>query len=270
MGPPPEVPTEIWLQIFRLASEDRGSSLESLRVGPNDRRLGREESVGYKKSLATKLSLVGTCRRWNIIATPLLYEHISVTGQRRYSRVLGGFNRDDGASAKYRNMVTRLDLVCLEEGRGYKIAIELCRAFPELTTLLAALAFTKEDEPTPLFDELSPKLKHLYLLPGSSSMWMLKRVPFSRMVDFLDNHPQLLDISTPYAFSEPESSEERRDWSGKSWPTIRTLVLQNRNQAEVLSACLPSEAFPNLQFVNGLSFGKDVQKSYRNTLAQDW
>jgi hypothetical protein len=36
-------------------------------------------------------------------------------------------------------------------------------------------------------------------------------------------------------------------------------VLQNRNQAEVLSACLPSEALPNLQFVNGLSFGKDVQ-----------
>ncbi|KAJ3510648.1 hypothetical protein NMY22_g15913 [Coprinellus aureogranulatus] len=260
------IPSEVWLQIFRFATEDSGSSPERIQLGPNTSCIGWKESAGYRSSLKTKSALVKTCRLWNAIATPLLYEHISVGSDHQYQRVLAGFKNDDHGF-HLKNLVHRLDIVCEEEKKAMKMAIELCNLFPKLTTLVTSLKLRPEDDPKPLFDALSPLLEELYLLLITYDR-RLEHIPLSHIVQLLDAHPKMVAISIPYRFCDTaEANNVDPTWRSKRWPSLRALVLQTREQANALVSYLPPKAFPNLRTVNGSWSGSAASRELQDVIS---
>lgn len=210
---------------------------------------------------------MNTCRLWSVTATPLLYEHMSITNDPLRARVLEAFST--GPSAHYRHLVKRLDYVCVEEPgkNGFKLLVELCNLFKELTTLVASLVIYRGDKPSPLFNALSPNLKHLYLLPQTrtTATYREELLPLYKIVDFLDKHRQLAGISLSYRF--PKTRKVDPGWNSKSWPSIRTLVLQDEGQAGIIASHLPPGAFPNLQGLNVSWYASGSSELLRNIVS---
>jgi hypothetical protein len=78
--PMSSLPSELWLTIFRLASDIPGildtSVLPSLQDCP--RSWLKVNEATRKTSFMTKLALVRVSRLWNQISLPLLYEHVFI------------------------------------------------------------------------------------------------------------------------------------------------------------------------------------------------
>ncbi|KAJ3535762.1 hypothetical protein NMY22_g6339 [Coprinellus aureogranulatus] len=278
---PPFPPPEVWLRIFHLATEDPSSSLERLELGPKDSNYYVREGAGYRKSLALKLSILRTCRAWNHLATPLLFEHVTVTTDMQYWRLLKALTPNEGqavtspgaslrrySSEDKRNFVHRLDLVLCDEESALKTAVRLTQMFPKLKTLVACLSPSRKGDPYPLLSILPPTLKHLYWTHHPRGYSSTKGLSLSQVVKFFDDHPNLTAVAIPYEFEANEQTQGRyraneqtqgRDralqprvhtYRKKCWPSIRAIVLQNDQQAEVMVTHLPSGAFPNLETVN--------------------
>lgn len=199
-----------------------------------------------------KLDLVKTCRQWRSIATPLLYEHVSITTESQYRGIVKAFN--GGHSDGKKHLISRLDFVCPEVGRAFGNLVDLCNLFKELMTLVASLSLHENDEPSRLLNSLSSNFKNLYVLihPRDTRGWMLRKLPFSLLVNFLDTHSQLAGFSIPFNFHKTaEENHFDRSWNSKSWPSLKTLVLQNHRQAQDFAAYLPGNAFPRIQSLNG-------------------
>lgn len=199
------------------------------------------------------------------MATPLLYEHISITNESQHKRVLKAFR--GGPSERYKGLVTRLDLVCPEKGKALKVLVDLCSLFGEVKTVVASVGFHEDDDPSALLAVLSPNLRHLYLLSGSS-MWSVTKIPLSLIVDFLEKHSQLADISIPFSFYK-DAKENKVDptWRSKRWSSLKTLVMQNESQAGAISSYLRGRAFPNIQTINGSWWGSGNSEEFRSLVS---
>ncbi|TEB27906.1 hypothetical protein FA13DRAFT_1736083 [Coprinellus micaceus] len=185
----PHLPLEIWFQIFRSARDDRSSSLERFKLGPNEGYSRWDETKEYKDTLvrvlrmkwpvsyiqATKLALVKTCRDWNHFATLLLYEHVTLSTIQQcellfqtltceaYSQTLG----IAGASSGYdylRRLVSRLDLYWSDQERALELTARLCSFLPGPHASVVSLVLRNGDEPSTLFNSLPPHVHHLFWL----------------------------------------------------------------------------------------------------------
>ncbi|KAJ3522850.1 hypothetical protein NMY22_g11709 [Coprinellus aureogranulatus] len=240
---PPFPPPEVWLRVFQFATEDPSSSLERLELAPKDSDYYVREGAGYRKSL--------TCRAWNHLATPLLYEHVTVTTDRQYWHLLK-------VPEDKRNFVHRLDLVLCDEESALKTAVRLSQMFPKLKTLVACLSSSQKGDPYNLLNILPPTLKHLYWTHHPRGYGSTKGLSLSQVVQFFDDHPSLTAVAIPYEFEANEQTQGRNRafqsrvhaYKKKCWPSIRTMVLQGDQQAAVMVTHLPSGAFPNLAIIN--------------------
>lgn len=107
MSPRPYTPPEIW-------TESKG-----YRESLVKQRFVQDAWHWFAKALfhieKTKRMIVQTCREWHTVATPLLYEHISVPNRTQFNRILRAFTRGDGKERedchhKRNHLVSRLDL----------------------------------------------------------------------------------------------------------------------------------------------------------------
>ncbi|KAJ3535765.1 hypothetical protein NMY22_g6340 [Coprinellus aureogranulatus] len=246
------VPPEIWLRIFRLATEDPSSPLERYALGPNCGidRYG-QETAGYRRSLALKLALVKTCRVWNSLATPLLHEHLSITtdsqgeglsrafiaDEDQPESALGSAHRRHSSLKDKRDFVRRLDVfLCDEKSSALQTTVEFCRLFPKLQTLVASLAPNKEDDPSTLLYNLPSTLKELFWTrrPGEG-VGMRQRIGLHQAVELFDDHPHLTSVGLPFDFYLSARDRVR---------------LRGPEQAELMATHLAPGAFPSLEIVN--------------------
>ncbi|KAJ3535760.1 hypothetical protein NMY22_g6334 [Coprinellus aureogranulatus] len=285
LGSPSSIaPLEIWAQIFRFFTDNASSSLERYQLGPNGVYHHHwQETSGYRESLADKLVLVQVCREWNELATPLLYEHVSVTTDRQCGRTRKAFalveqasepnaNVEQHSELDRRKLVRRLDLVCENPANALRVAIEFCSLFPELTVLVASLGAQEGDMPSPLLHALPPTLEQLYWThhktSRSSSVEKIEKIPFANLIDFFDGHPHLKSLGIPYAFHPPPSSDiQSRVYRSKRWPSLRAIVFHHASQAKVLAAHLPSGALPSIRKVNASYLQAETSRELQDFLS---
>ncbi|KAF8647060.1 hypothetical protein AX16_006895 [Volvariella volvacea WC 439] len=88
--PPPELPLEIWLEIFEFATHIHGSTtilpLDPFAVKRNPREVISTNTPSL--SMRTKLALVQVCHEWRRIAVRVLYKHVVIRSPARASLIL--------------------------------------------------------------------------------------------------------------------------------------------------------------------------------------
>ncbi|KAH6914421.1 hypothetical protein BKA70DRAFT_1261368 [Coprinopsis sp. MPI-PUGE-AT-0042] len=88
--PPPDLPLELWLEIFQFATYVH----RSVSIRPLDpfafQKISRNVMGANTPALAwyTKLSLVQVCKSWRNVTLPLLYEHIIIRSPPRAKAIL--------------------------------------------------------------------------------------------------------------------------------------------------------------------------------------
>ncbi|KAH6912047.1 hypothetical protein BKA70DRAFT_1266400 [Coprinopsis sp. MPI-PUGE-AT-0042] len=245
-------PPEIWVQIFRMATTDITSSLEHFHLGPHRLAEIWHESKGYLDSLATKLALVKTCREWNAMVTPLLYEHVAISSIAQYERLIQTLGENTGipeelgeevVDRKRNHLVSRLDIFLPKVATASAIAVELFGLFPQLQTAVASLGWTQEDNTmAPLLFQTLPSCLHHFLWTIN---WLAgynpPSVPLSSMGDFSTGHPRLETLSHPCMIDFTVQGV----LSNHQWPSLRALVFQEKTQAVALS--LFPESLPRIR-----------------------
>lgn len=125
-------------------------------------RCHRTAILGQRSAIETRIALTRVSRLWNGMATPLLYEHISVSTRPAIASLLRVLTSSslDGADVSLGRFVKRLDLLTMTwDAVSLQCAVQLCSLMPRLTTFIAHVDVTID--PTPLLDALSPDLRHL-------------------------------------------------------------------------------------------------------------
>ena len=187
------------------------------------------------------------CRRWNLIATPFLYEHIRLNEIRFARQLLDTLLSQAGE--RLGPLILRLDLVGdgirwgIDQSRSesltatdeWPIAPRICIKCPNLVTLVTESEGTGE----PLIVEiLPPTLRHICF---SSSF----KHPLKSWLDFLDKHPALESIDPPQLAQESFHGVPIEE--GKQRPSVKQLTVNGPISMHDWSLAFPRGSFPNLQ-----------------------
>lgn len=208
-------------------------------------------------SQTTKLALVKTCRDWNRFATPLLYEHITLSTVQQcelllqnltcktYSQTSGIAGASSGHDYLSR-FVSRLDLYWSDQERALELTVRLCSFLPELHALVVSLVLRNGDEPSTLFNALPPHVHHLFWLRNGSGSIRDPEIPLSSFLSLLSDNPELASISIPFEIKLPHDIQVPPNFR---CPSVQTFVFWHATQVAAMSL-LPKNAFPSLHFVN--------------------
>ncbi|EAU91087.2 hypothetical protein CC1G_03255 [Coprinopsis cinerea okayama7 len=99
--PPPELPPELWLEIFQFATYvHRSASIKPLDPFAVQ-RISRTPMAANTPALAlfTKLALVQVCKAWRKATLPMLYEHIVIRSPSRAQMILNVLRGSRGSVA---------------------------------------------------------------------------------------------------------------------------------------------------------------------------
>lgn len=199
----------------------------------------------------TKLALVYTCREWNVIATPLLYEHVAISRARQCQMVIQWFTTGPAGNSKRgrQDLVSRLDIF---SAPTLQKAAMLCGLFPRLHSLLAVVHREENADPNTLFDAFPSCLKHVFWittgLPSGDTPPPI--VPLFVATRLFHKLPELESLSIPCSVPNTDATpSEIQSWKRVRVKSLRTLVLQDTSQIEAM-LLLPPGAFPNLRWLN--------------------
>ncbi|KAJ3530533.1 hypothetical protein NMY22_g8534 [Coprinellus aureogranulatus] len=282
-----EFPTELWDEIFRLATDVPdpltcfAQDYHGFRRDP-----AREPYQRYKASLATKLAICGVSRQWHAMGTPLLYERIVIPDpagnhherRKQLHALLRTFVEDapelrsTAITAQHQpnsrlcGLVRRLDIAYPGEpptasdwdelGTTSRVLVELVGRLHNLEVLDV---FTGSNvSPLDTLEALSPQLTHLHWSTDSYDTGF--KVPVNQFLSFLDSHPRIETVDMSYTFTDTAQGHVLTPWRGKALHRVHHWDIR-QNHAVILQS-LPSNIFPNLKtvtypllphFDNGLS-----------------
>ncbi|TEB27887.1 hypothetical protein FA13DRAFT_1736065, partial [Coprinellus micaceus] len=195
------------------------------------------------------LSLVKTCRAWNELVTPLLYEHVSIVTDQQYRRARDIFIPQNGTRS-INGLVSRVDIVRPNvQNACLQATVDLCDVPPNLKTLVASVAMTNDDEPPALLNSLPPSLEHLYWMQHKAGDYGEQLFLISTLIQFHHSHPNLAALSILFDF-QPPTSQGAQSRKKLKWPSVQALVLQRVVQAKHMADHLPLGAFLNLRSIN--------------------
>lgn len=115
---PPLIPHEVWLHIFELATfvpgildPDIHDPFES--ASPLDEALlpYRKDALEISQSLATRRALVGVCKLWRALVSPLLYQAVVIRNVRQLEALHGVLCSTGSHGTTLSSFVRRLDMV---------------------------------------------------------------------------------------------------------------------------------------------------------------
>ncbi|KAF5332835.1 hypothetical protein D9611_005249 [Ephemerocybe angulata] len=272
-----DVPPELWFKIFRFAADLVDPAVFPCieYLSPQCCILPRLARGSVRESLETKLALASVCRRWNAMATPILYEHLTVPTRPvlgKLSRTLSSMRCGRGPFLS--QFVKRLDFTTsTSDGVLASLVIELCRRAPNLVTLVIQLE--RSVNPTRLLNEIPRTLKHLHIQDHNDfrlSPEPQSSITLGQLADFLDEHPNLISISIPFVIlksttppkpiveAEADLPDELKNRLCR-WPSIRKWTFQNPSQNCALAYYIPPHAFPNLEEV---AFDQCANRTYNS------
>ncbi|KAF5332448.1 hypothetical protein D9611_005222 [Ephemerocybe angulata] len=252
----PDLPTELWTKILPLAAgandstEFRGIDY----TGPMCCISPVLKPGTVRESLKTKRSMVLVNHEWNTVATPILYEHLTISRGVELKKLSATLTSEDDDGLSLGRFVKRLDLTNNAADRiPIGVAIELCQKMVNLVTFFVQLQININ--PVLLLAALGPQLRHLHiqdyvetfsteLLPKSHSS-----MSFNNLLEFLNVHPNLTSISFPFVITGlDEASHELLAKNSKSrrWPSIHRWTFQHRSQTSALALHMPPGALPSL------------------------
>jgi len=143
----PRFPPELWLTIFRLAT-DVPSLLSCDGPSPSDlpRPLVKErEQRLLKVSFITKKNIILVCKTWNTLAIEFLYQSVIVTRAATLSSLLVALDRKSSTAARsgYAGWWTkRLDVLIKDdrcEASDYALLADIIRRFPNLSIITISM-----------------------------------------------------------------------------------------------------------------------------------
>ncbi|KAF6748368.1 hypothetical protein DFP72DRAFT_1049575 [Ephemerocybe angulata] len=250
---PQPIPTELWLRIFQFATNLIEPGSECPRIdytGPLCCVLPSLPPGTVQKALKTKRALVLVCKRWNFMATPFLYHHLTISTQSALEKLISTLSddTDPNKGSFYGRLVKRLDVTPDTRGRlPLDTAVQLCQRLPNLVTFLTELE--ARIEPSPLLNVLPPTLRHLHIQERFGHWQGPSVISIAQFTSFMDSHPNLTSISFPFVItaSPPLPLAEKEQLC---WPSIRKWTFLDRSQPLALASDIPTGAFPNLEDVH--------------------
>ena len=206
---------------------------------------------------ATKLALVKTCRDWNRFATPLLYEHITLSTVEQCELLLLKLACET-CSQTSRSLVSRLDVYWPDQERSLALVARLFSFLPQLHALVVSSVFRDGDDPSTLFNALPPHVRHFFWLRYRYGSSRDPEIPLSTFLSLLGDNPELASISIPFRIKLPYDIRVPPNFKCTS---VRTLVFGHATQVTTMSL-LPKNAFPLLEFVNATYSTSETASSH--------
>ncbi|KAF5332523.1 hypothetical protein D9611_005264 [Ephemerocybe angulata] len=133
---------------------------------------------------------------WNTMATPILYEHLTISKMVELKKLLETLTLEEDDGLSLGRFVKRLDItdsdVDAPNGISTSVAIELCQKMVNLVTCFVELEFNCN--PDLLLAALGPQLRHLHI-HEITSHGNPPSISFDSLLEFLNIHPNLTSIS---------------------------------------------------------------------------
>ncbi|KAF6748343.1 hypothetical protein DFP72DRAFT_574539 [Ephemerocybe angulata] len=249
----PDLPIELWTKILCLAggpndsTEFRGIDY----TGPMCCILPVSKPGSLRESLKTKRSMVLVNREWNTIATPILYEHLTISKRVEFKKLLATLTLEGDAELSLGRFVRRLDLTNnAPDGIPVGVAIELCQKMTNLVTFFVQLEVNIN--PVPLLAALGPQLRHLHIQDYEGTLATSEShssISFANLLEFLNIHPNLTSVSFPFVLTGLDEAPDEslaNDSKVRRWPSIRKWTFQHPSQTSALGLHMPRGAFPSL------------------------
>ncbi|KAF6763318.1 hypothetical protein DFP72DRAFT_1164244 [Ephemerocybe angulata] len=247
----PDLPTELWNQILPLAA-GANDSIEFRGIddtGPmccSSCTLPVFKPGTAREPLNTKRSMVLVNHEWNTIATPILYEHLTISRGVELNQLSATLTSEDDDGLSLGRFVKRLDLTNNAADRiPIGVAIELCQKMVNLVTFFVRLEVNIN--PVPLLAAPGPQLRHLHIQVHDESL--ASSMSFDNLLEFLTAHPNLTSVSFPFVITGlDEASHELLAKNSKTprWPSIHKWTFQHPTQTSALALHVPPGAFPSL------------------------
>ncbi|KAF6763343.1 hypothetical protein DFP72DRAFT_529526 [Ephemerocybe angulata] len=247
----PDLPTELWNQILPLAA-GANNSIEFRGIddtGPmccSSCTFPVFKPGTVRKSLKTKRSMVLVNHEWNTIATPILYEHLTISRGVELKKLSATLTSEDDDGLSLGRFVKRLDLTNNAADRiPIGVAIELCQKMVNLVTFFVRLE--GNINPVPLLAALGPQLRQLEIQVHNERV--ASSMSFDNLLEFLNGHPNLTSISFPFVITGlDEASHELLAKNSKTrrWPSIHKWTFQHPTQTSALALHVSPGAFPSL------------------------
>ncbi|KAF5338478.1 hypothetical protein D9611_013302 [Ephemerocybe angulata] len=247
----PDLPTELWNQILPLAA-GANDSIEFRGIddtGPmccSSCTLPVFKPGSAREPLNTKRSMVLVNHEWNTIATPILYEHLTISRGVELNQLSATLTSEDDDGLRLGRFVKRLDLTNNAADRiSIGVAIELCRKMVNLVTFFVRLEVNIN--PVPLLAALGPQLRHLHIQVHDESL--ASSMSFDNLLEFLIAHPNLTSVSFPFVITGLDEASHgllAKNSKTQRWPSIHKWTFQHRTQTSALGLHVPPGAFPSL------------------------
>ncbi|KAF6748361.1 hypothetical protein DFP72DRAFT_916529 [Ephemerocybe angulata] len=248
----PDLPIELWTKILRLAAsandatEFRGIDY----TGPMCCTLPVLKPGSVRESLKTKRSMVLVNHEWNAMATPILYEHLTISKRVEFKKLLATLTSEDDTELNLGCFVKRLDLTNnSSDGIPIGVAIELCQKMTNLVTFFVQLEVNIN--PVPLLAALGPQLRHLHIQDYEETFLARSHssMSFGNLLEFLNVHPNLTSVSFPFVITGLDKVSDEfpaKNSKSRCWPSIHKWTFQHRSQTSALGLHMARGAFPSL------------------------
>jgi hypothetical protein len=163
----PTLPNEIWLEIFKYATEYKGSALSHPP--------GSQEDIAWDESLLTRRSIPLVCRQWASVGRQFLYTRLIFYRTRQLDRIMRTFKE----KVDYLEWCRDVELLQIQGEFGvdnevdfYGSALFLLQSLPRLRSLVInPLYETKCPSILRIVEAVQPKLQTLHLSSTVHGVW---------------------------------------------------------------------------------------------------
>jgi hypothetical protein len=163
----PTLPNEIWLEIFKYATEYKGSALSHPP--------GSQEDIAWDESLLTRRSIPLVCRQWASVGRQFLYTRLIFYRTRQLDRIMRTFKE----KVDYLEWCRDVELLQIQGEFGvdnevdfYGSALFLLPSLPRLRSLVINPLYETDCSSIPrIVQAVQPKLQTLHLSSTVCEVW---------------------------------------------------------------------------------------------------